>query len=253
VTLRSISFIATVLVAALTAFALGVIAGVRVIPTLRSARPAVGESSDLRPLAEENEQIETELQRIVAELETAKAENDRLRANESNPVREDRIGAPPPRHEIQLSVQRNLSMLKTLRDRYHRDHGHEPASIDQLVGPHSNLKRLISVDGEDYSSVSLHQGGTLTVTTAGDITVWYRDESGSDAVSKVDYPANEARFREMETAQRHVIMAATEAYRTANGGKDVREDLALLPFFATPQQAADFVELIDAMKAAGKY
>jgi hypothetical protein len=112
---------------------------------------------------------------------------------------------------------------------------------------------MISVDGEDYSSVSLQQGGTLTVTTAGGITVWYRDDSGSDVASKVDYPASEARFREMEAAQRHVIMAATEAYRTANGGKDVLKDLALLPYFATPQQAADYLELIDAMKAAGKY
>jgi hypothetical protein len=42
-------------------------------------------------LAEENARIETALQRIIAELKTAKAENDRLRADEPNPIREDRI------------------------------------------------------------------------------------------------------------------------------------------------------------------
>lgn len=47
--------------------------------------------------------------------------------------------------------------------------------------------------------------------------------------------------------------AATEAYRTANGGKDVLKDLALLPCFATPQPAADYLELMDATKAAGKH
>lgn len=246
-------FIATVVLCAFTAFALGIMTGERVTTSPRSVHPPVGESIEQRASAEEHERINAALARIVADLEAAKAENDQLRADKSHSLREDRIGAPPPQHEIQLSVQTNLRMLKRMREKYRGEHGREPASIDQLVGPHSNLKRLISVDGEDYSSVLLHQGDTLTVTTAGGITVWYRDESGPDAASKVEYPADEARFREMERAQRDVIMAATEAYRTANGGKDVREDLALLPYFGTPQQAADYVELIEAMKAAGKY
>jgi hypothetical protein len=43
-------------------------------------------------------------------------------------------------------------------------------------------------------------------------------------------------------------MAAYEAYRLANQGKDPDGSNALLPFFATPQQGADYLEFLEAHK-----
>ncbi len=249
---RPLRFVATLLICALTAFTVGFMAGERALLSQRSTRPPIVPSSGSTALAEENVLMRNARRQVVADIIAAKAENDQLRADESDPIRQDRIGVSPPVHEIQLSVQKNLGFIKVMRDRYRREHGIDPVSLDQLVGRHSNLKRLISADGEDYSSVSLRSAETLSVTTAGGLTVWYRDWESPDGNSPIDYPPNEAKFRDMERIQHGVITAATEAHRVANEGKDVEKDLQLVPFFATPQQAADYLELLDAMKAAGK-
>jgi hypothetical protein len=39
----------------------------------------------------------------------------------------------------------------------------------------------------------------------------------------------------------------------ANGGRDPKDDRALLSFFGTPQQGADFIEFLEAQKAAGEH
>ncbi len=46
--------------------------------------------------------------------------------------------------------------------------------------------------------------------------------------------------------------AATEAYHAAHHGKEPPNPEALIPYFATPQEGADWVELIDAQKGAEK-
>ena len=47
-------------------------------------------------------------------------------------------------------------------------------------------------------------------------------------------------------------MKAVEAYRAANNGNQPPSPEALIPYFATPQEGADFVEFLEAQKAAGR-
>jgi hypothetical protein len=46
---------------------------------------------------------------------------------------------------------------------------------------------------------------------------------------------------------------AIEACRAANNGNLPQREQALLPYFATPQEGADFVEFLEAQKAAGSH
>jgi hypothetical protein len=46
---------------------------------------------------------------------------------------------------------------------------------------------------------------------------------------------------------------AIEACRAANNGNMPQREQALLPYFATPQEGADFVEFLEAQKAAGSH
>jgi hypothetical protein len=47
------------------------------------------------------------------------------------------------------------------------------------------------------------------------------------------------------------IRTAHEAYRAANDGKSPQRIEAVIPYFATPQEGADFVEFSEAAKALG--
>ncbi len=46
------------------------------------------------------------------------------------------------------------------------------------------------------------------------------------------------------------VNKAVTAYRSANNGQMPANDQALLPYFTTPQEGADFVEFIEAQKSA---
>jgi hypothetical protein len=64
-------------------------------------------------------------------------------------------------------------------------------------------------------------------------------------------PPEVARLGELGKRMQPVVNKAVSAYRAAHGGASPPNEQALLPFFATPQEAADFVELQQARKAAG--
>ena len=48
------------------------------------------------------------------------------------------------------------------------------------------------------------------------------------------------------------VMKAVEAYRAANGGANPPNEAALVAYFATPQEGADFVELMESRKKSKK-
>jgi len=58
------------------------------------------------------------------------------------------------------------------------------------------------------------------------------------------------RVHEMAERIKPSVLKAVEAYRAANGGQQPPDNQALLPYFATPQEGADFVEVLEAQKAA---
>jgi hypothetical protein len=48
------------------------------------------------------------------------------------------------------------------------------------------------------------------------------------------------------------IKKAVAAYQAANNGGNPPSEQALLPYFATKEEGADFLELVEASKAAGR-
>jgi hypothetical protein len=48
-----------------------------------------------------------------------------------------------------------------------------------------------------------------------------------------------------------LVKQAVAAYRAANENRTPPDERALIPYFATPKDGADFVEYVEARKAAG--
>ena len=92
-------------------------------------------------------------------------------------------------------------------------------------------------------------GQPLSVTTADGMTVTY-DPSGVGS-TPVETPPEVVRAEELGQKVGPSIQKATEAFRLANpGAKGPSNPQALVPYFATPQDGADFLEMIEARKAS---
>jgi hypothetical protein len=88
------------------------------------------------------------------------------------------------------------------------------------------------------------------VTTPDGISVTL-DQSGPNS-TKIVVPPAQARVETLEEKIDSSRQAAIEAYRLANEGKDPNDEEILTAYFATPQEGADFLEYLDAKKAAKK-
>ena len=89
----------------------------------------------------------------------------------------------------------------------------------------------------------------LTVTTPDGIVVTY-DPSGA-TTTHPEIPPEVARVQELSAKVQGSVNQAVNAYRAAHDGKMPPNEQALVPFFSTPQEGADFVELGEARRAAG--
>lgn len=116
------------------------------------------------------------------------------------------------------------------------------------MGEGKFIRRLIAIDGEDYSALSMAPGAALVVTTQNGVTVTY-DPAGSSTTRPAPTPAMEhadALAKQIGPAANRAI----EAYRAAHGGKDPTNELALISYFATPQEGATFLEFLQAQEEA---
>lgn len=72
---------------------------------------------------------------------------------------------PPPM--VQRSIMNNLRQLAAAADQFYIETGRVSVSFDELVGPKKYVKKIESLDGEDYRAIEFAQGKPLAVTTAG--------------------------------------------------------------------------------------
>ena len=243
---------------ALVAFLLGsYVTGNRAVATLPSTpAPAAAASPSAADLAlrDENQRLRADVARLAADLGRLNASHAKLPAELAAPAPEPRkpgAALGMPRHEKQRAILNNLRQIAAARDQYLLENSQAPASVSTLVGSLAYIRRVIPIDGEDYTSLSMQRGAPLTLTTVSGETVTYDPDGGT--TTKIEYPAAIARAEELGQKLDPSIRKATEAYRLANQGKDPRNEQALLPFFATPQDGADFVEYLEAKKEARKY
>jgi RNA polymerase sigma factor (sigma-70 family) len=151
--------------------------------------------------------------------------------------------------EIQQAALNNLRQIDAARQQYQLENSHVAGSIRDLVGRKSFIKTVRTVDGEDYSNLSMNPAEPLTVTTPGGLTVTF-DPSGA-STTRPDFPPEVVRLNELGARVQPSIKPALEAYRTAHNGQMPPNEQALVPYFATPKEGADYVEALEAKKAAG--
>ncbi len=136
--------------------------------------------------------------------------------------------------QMQTSILNNLQQIDAARQQYAKDKGRNAGSVADFVGdasPDPYIKAIQSVNGEDYSGLSMDPSAPLVVTMANGSAVTF-DPAGA-ATTKVEMPAEErarrrvieARFKEItdrtEALQKELmpaLQAAIGAYTQANNG-----------------------------------
>jgi RNA polymerase sigma factor (sigma-70 family) len=153
-----------------------------------------------------------------------------------------------------LAYQQQRAMIAMLRQfggaahQFRKEHGRWPTTIDELVGERKYIRRILTVDGEDYSGLQFRDGEKLTVKSVDGVTATLDLDTGQpDEV--LPSPAADL-AKELGQKVEPAAKKALEAYRAANGGAEPRNPQALLPYFTSPQEGADFFEYLEAAKVA---
>jgi hypothetical protein len=260
--LMTTKIVATAGVAALLAFTAGSYLG-----SSRESGPPPPPAADATPrqmqatatLRQENERLRAEIAGLNADLTKLSEAHTVLAAQRAAPPAAPIVARRSPtigmaKWEIQTAIINNLRQLAAARDQFKLENGRFPNSIDEIVGRNHYIKVLKTVGGEDYSGLVFPDYGPLTVITPDGVTVTY-DAMGPNT-TKPEIPPEVQRAREvvrdLEKRVEPTVANAVAAYRAAHAGQKPPNEKALLPYFATPQEAADYVELQAARKAAGQ-
>ena len=192
--------------------------------------------------------------RTARDIATLRGEIDVLKAKQialAAAPRAAPVAAPAELSTEQLrrvsmnkAILNNLRQLSAALDKFQAKNGRPAASLDELVGEGKFIRALVAVNGEDYSKLSLAAGQILTVTDSDGIALRYDPNAPRPEPSPAEKLASELMNR-----LKPAIGRAVEAYRAANNGQNPSGPDALLPYFATPQEGADFVEAVEAQKA----
>lgn len=154
-----------------------------------------------------------------------------------------------PRWEIQQGTLGNLQLIDSARKQYKIEHRQAAASVMALVGRDRFIKALRTVVGEDYSGLSMNPEEPMSVTTPGGITVTF-DPSGTNT-TRPEFPPEVARAGELAERVRPAVKQAVQAFQAAHNGSFPPNEQALLPYFASPKDGADYIDALEAKKAAG--
>jgi hypothetical protein len=102
---------------------------------------------------------------------TKGAETFRLRLKDSKL----KPGATELPAATKRAILNNLRQLAAASDQFFLEHGTNRVTYDQLVGPEPQkyIKRMVPVQGEDYTRMEFVQGKPLSVTTADGFAVSY--------------------------------------------------------------------------------
>jgi RNA polymerase sigma factor (sigma-70 family) len=146
----------------------------------------------------------------------------------------------------QQSVLNNLRQIDAARAQYKLENGQAANSVLDLVGDNKYIRRLISQDGEDYTNLSMVPGQALSVSSPNGLNVTF-DPSGANTTQPEWTPA-EQHVQDLGQKIGPAANQAVAAYRAANGHYPPSAE-ALIAYFPTVQEGADFVEYLEAQKA----
>ena len=252
-TFLTMKFLTTTVLSALVAFGAGAVFGLSRDSDAPAPVELPNHSKIIASLRQENSSLRAQVDQLNARLAAPP------------PVAKP---APPPLApgkslgEQQRAMLNNLRQLAAARDQFLLENARLPRAADELVGFTRYIKRYLPVDGEDYRGVSMDPTQPMTVTSSSGITVTY-DPNGA-TTTRPDLPPEVVRTEEIarDVARADARVSelgkkilghasrAEKAYSDANGGNFAPNMESLIPYFATPQQGADWFEFIEAVKAA---
>lgn len=262
--LASLMKLKTVAVAAAVLFAFGAGAYIGLMQHLDApplpAPETPRHSQTIADLRKENLSLRVEVDQL-------RAANARRAVAHAAPAPPREVATPAPQQttpplksvtERQKAMANNLRMVSAALEYFEQVNGRPPASIHDLVGKDKYILSLQPVDGEDYSNLTFGPGQLLTVTSPNGVMVSY-DPTGTrkTIVYPPPPPSQPLPPHLVEMGQRiaEPAKAAIKAYQATHDGARPPDTeagaRALLPYFATPQAGADFVEYVEALKQAG--
>lgn len=248
--------ITTALLSAFVAFAGGAYVGVKhekPVPAPEIPTVAPSQSDLIASLSADNKRLQEQLAGLRENIGRLNSANAVLVAQSAAPAPRSAAPKSPniglPVYELQKSVLNNLRQIAAARDQYSLENGRPAGSIRDLVGVGRYVKTVRTVGGEDYSALSMATDQPLTVTTPDGVSITF-DPSGA-MTTKPDLPPAVLHAQDLGNRVQSSALKAIEAFRTAHNGSSPPNEEAILPFFSTPQEGADYVEFMEAKKAAG--
>jgi RNA polymerase sigma factor (sigma-70 family) len=252
--LMTTKIILTTALGAIVAFGAGAYVGrshaAAIVP---SAVVAPDQSKLLAALHEENRKLTATIAELNADIAQLNAANAELASKRATPPSSPAAKTPNiglPAYELQGAILNNLRQIDAARKQFQADQGRPADSIHDLVGIRRYIKTVRTVGGEDYSGLSMMPGGILTVTTPDGVSVTY--DPADVMTTRPEIPAEVLRVRELGQRLHAPLMKAVEAYRAAHNGANPPSEAAVLPYFATPQEGADYTEFMEARVNTGQ-
>ncbi len=250
----SLKLVATVSLTAVAAFGTGAYFGfsrsIDATPPVPIETPQ--HSKTIAALRAENQSLQQQVAQLNASLTTARAAATAAAKPVSPVVAERPKTDAEARQLLRISqkkaVTNNLRQLRAAIDQFYFENGRGPASLEEIVGERKYVRQLNSVNGESYANIALGKKEVLTVVMADGEVVSY--DSSAPPPPPAPRTAEMARADELTQRIRPAMDKAIQAYRAANPGKEPTTPEVIIPYFATPQEGADFVEVIEAQKAA---
>jgi RNA polymerase sigma factor (sigma-70 family) len=241
--------ITTAALSALVAFGAGAYVGFNHDTDVSASTIVPDQSRLVASLRQDNQRLAAAISGLNADIARLNATNAGLDAKPVAPPPAPAVAPKSPNiggtlYELQGAILNNLRQIDAARNQFQTDTGHPAASIHDLVGIRRYIKTVRTVGGEEYSGLSMTPGGPLTVTTPDGVSVTY-DPAGA-LTTKPDIPPAVLRVRELGQRLQVPAMKAVEAYRAAHNGANPPNEAAVLPYFATPQEGADYAEFMEA-------
>jgi RNA polymerase sigma factor (sigma-70 family) len=206
-------------------------------------------SRTIAALRQDNLSLKTEVARLNADVSRLSTANAQLTTQRATAAVQPSTNAADLRaSNVRKAALNNLRQIAAARDQFMLENGRPPLSVEELVGEKKFIRRLVPVDGENYSGISMLPNQPMIVVTAGGATVTY-DPAENKRPPSSPSPAMQ-RARELGEKIGPAANRAIEAYRAAHNGEMPPSEQALLPYFALPQEGADFVDFLEAQKAA---
>lgn len=205
-------------------------------------------------LQEENRRLQANVSRLSGEVGALNAALAEARTPPAA-TRAAPAALPPllidPRllaYQQQRGMIAMLSQFASAGQEFRKERGRWPTSIDELVGDGKYIRRVLAMDGEDYSGLQFRDGQKLVATTPDGVTASVDLDTGQPEGVMVS-PAMEL-AKELARQLEPTLKKALEAYRATNQGGEPRTPQALIPFLTTPQERADFADYLEVVKVA---